>query len=508
MFRRRLGALGLLLLGCGGPEAVTPSFANVQLTPPMLQLMVGTTYPLTVLAHDVDGRTLSPEQLSWATTDPRVVVTSSLGRVTAVGPGTARITASIGPARGASTISVFPAVLRGVRVTPGSAEVAPGAATPFRATGLDDAGNIVPLGTVAWSVDDQRVAVIDANGVARGIAAGLTTVRAFAQGQTGTAELRVAQVSVPVATVQVFPQSMTLPLGRRSQLSAVARDASGGLITGLPVSWVSAAPDLVPVSDSGLVTAVGEGVVIVSAIIGGVTGSTSVTVTPDVPPNADWPNEPPGFVPVSDQPWDLLTLSGWLLQFGTAVIGPDLAAPHSPPNVLTILFPIGFVGGAAPGTETLALPLLHQVYVGTWWKASDPWQGHPSNSNKVQYLFSNGDGSMAMIMYGHPGGPYELRVFPDWHGQWLTPNVAKVPVTLGVWHQIEWLVEYGPTQDPPSGRVRWWMDGQLLGDWQNVRLSALPLAQYKVAPVWGGAETVVKTELDYFWYDHTYVSGR
>ena len=160
------------------------------------------------------------------------------------------------------------------------------------------------------------------------------------------------------------------------------------------------------------------------------------------------------------------------------------------------------------GAEKLALPMLHQVYVGNWWKVSDPWQGHPSNSNKVQYLFSNGDGSMAMIMYGHPGGPYEMRVFPDWHGQWLTPNVANVPVTLGVWHQLEWLVEYGPTQDPPSGRVRWWMDGQLLGDWQNVRLSALPLAQYKVAPVWGGAEAVLKTELDYYWYDHTYVSGR
>jgi len=52
------------------------------------------------------------------------------------------------------------------------------------------------------------------------------------------------------------------------------------------------------------------------------------------------------------------------------------------------------------------------------------------------------------------------------------------------------------------------MDGQLLGDWSNVRLSSLPLAAYKVAPVWGGAEPALKSEVDYYWYDHTYISGR
>ena len=372
-----------------------------------------------------------------------------------------------------------------------------------------DGGSLEP-GQLQWSSSDQHVVRVSPAGRVTAVNPGAATVQASIGRASDETDVTVLPVHTgpTVSSVEVTPPSTTLTVGQTAQLTAVARDGAGAVVTGLPVAWSSSASSAVSISPSGLATALAAGTATISATIGGVAGSATVAAIGEPPSGGDWPHEPAGYTAISDQPWDLLSLTGWLLQFGTAIIGGDATAPLSPPNVLTIIYPIGFVGGSAPGTEYLTLPMLHQVYVGTWWKASDPWQGHPSNSNKVQYLFSNGDGSMAMIMYGHPGGPYEMRVFPDWHGQWLTPNVANVPVTLGVWHQIEWLVEYGPTQDPPSGRVRWWMDGQLLGDWQNVRLSSLPLAAYKVAPVWGGAEAVVKTELDYFQYDHTYVSGR
>jgi hypothetical protein len=220
-----------------------------------------------------------------------------------------------------------------------------------------------------------------------------------------------------------------------------------------------------------------------------------------------WPNEPSGLLLIADQPWDRLG-GRWSLLWGEARIAHDPSAPGSPPSVLRIDFPEGFVGGAAPGTEAIRLPGSRTVYTGIWWLGSEGFEGHPSNSNKLQYLFTDEDGSMAMIMYGPPSGPFELRVFPDWHGEWLLPNVAQVPVTLGSWHRIEWLISFEPVAEGSIGTVRWWLDGILVGDHAEVRLAPSPLIEYKIAPVWGGAEAVAKQRPDHYLYDHVRLSGR
>jgi len=93
------------------------------------------------------------------------------------------------------------------------------------------------------------------------------------------------------------------------------------------------------------------------------------------------------------------------------------------------------------------------------------------------------DGSAFMVMYGRPGGPYELRVFPQFKTSsdiWLTPNVTNIPVTLGQWHKIEWLLVSNTTTDPPNGICRWWLDGQLIGDYTNVKYPSEPFFEYKV----------------------------
>jgi hypothetical protein len=66
---------------------------------------------------------------------------------------------------------------------------------------------------------------------------------------------------------------------------------------------------------------------------------------------------------------------------------------------------------------------------------------------------------------------------------------------------------YNTTSDPPNGICRWWLDGQLIGDYTNVRYPSDPLFVYKVAPVFGGNGRP-KTETDYYWYDHIHLSGR
>ena len=394
----------------------------------------------------------------------------------------------------------------GILITPPVAAIAPGDHVLFQAKGVTPGGDSVPV-AVLWAA---RHGTITSDGLYTAPVSGqLDVVTARAAGTAFQDSAVVELVPLPVGDVDVFPGSITVPVGGAALLRAVVLDTRGDTLAGHTVSWATSDASVAGVQQSGLVQGVAVGNATVTAAAGGHQGSSSVTVVQPSPPGT-WPNEPTNYQLISEQPFDVLNLTNWNLQFGTAVIIPDPSAPFSPPDVLDIVYPIGFGGGQAPGTMQLTFPQpYHSVYVGTWWKASNPWQGQDANVDKIQYIFSQTTGSMFMCLYGPPGGPFEIRVFPQFSTsnlQWLTPNVNNVAVSLGTWHRIEWLVTQGPTQIPPSGIVQWWLDGQLIGSYNNVSLPPDLFAYYKVAPVWGGVGDV-KTELDFFEYDHVHVSG-
>ena len=83
-----------------------------------------------------------------------------------------------------------------------------------------------------------------------------------------------------VATVVVTPGNATLvSLGETEQLSASAQDASGNTITGKTFTWSSSDEMIATVSASGLVTAVANGSVTITATSDGVNGTAAVDVS-------------------------------------------------------------------------------------------------------------------------------------------------------------------------------------------------------------------------------------
>jgi hypothetical protein len=204
-----------------------------------------------------------------------------------------------------------------------------------------------------------------------------------------------------------------------------------------------------------------------------------------------------------------LSGSGWFVSQnpnGYATITQDAAAPVSPSNVGQWMYPSGFGGGYEPATIAHSLPSgFNEGFVGVSWKPSNPWQGHSTYVNKIFFVFGGACGNLIPIMYGPPGGPYHLRVAPEW-GNWsfLVPNVNDVPVALGAWHNIELYFKYN--NGGANGIVRWWMDGTLIGDYTNISFPASGcFAELQLAPTWGGVGDV-KTETDYFWFDHVLAS--
>ncbi len=412
----------------------------------------------------------------------------------------------------ASTIAQI--VVGAVTVSPTAIAGNVGQTGQFTAAVTDPSGAPLSGQKVSWSSSSNNVVTIDSTGMAKAMGAGSATITAACGGKNGTAAVTVTGGTAGVpATITISPSSASVQVGASQLFTASVKDASGNVLTGQTVTFTSSNLLVGTIGNlSGIVTALAAGTTTITATDGSLSASASLTVSATQPPpptGGAWPHEPSGLSLITDEPFNNLNENGWQSIWNTSgygTIAQDPSAPESPSNVFQVMYPSGFQSGAAPATELASLPGVKRIFVGMWWKVSNPWQGNPTNVNKIQYLVTNSLGSMFMCMYGTPGGPYELRVFPQFIGvsldQWLTPNVNNVPVTLGVWHRIEWYVDYSGS----TSRIQWWMDGTLIGDYSGVPMPSESLIEYHLDPVWGGT-LGTKTETDYYWYDQVRMSG-
>jgi len=542
--------------------AVSPvPVASVAVSPSSASVTVGQTVQLSATPRDVNGNPLTGRALTWGSGNGAVATVSGTGLVTGVTAGSVTVTATSEGKSGAATITVTSApppppppppppsavtdlALAGVTDTSATltfTEVSDGTGQPASYDVRFAAGTIswgsatdVTRGTCAKPLAGTTVGArrsCTVLGLSPTTAYGFQLVAfrgtlgvdavfgALSNAVTGTT---AAAAPKPVATVTVSPGSASIAVGGTQQFTATLRDASGNVLSGRTISWTSSLANVATVSGGGFVTALLAGTSTITATSEGKSGTATLTVTaqppPPPPPPGGWTNEPTGYsvvsdygfndaFPVTDADVAIPGGSGWNSVYngsGYMTRASDPTAPLSPSNVVQFLYPIGFPGTRGPATAWRPLPGIKRAYVGQWWKVSNPWQGNASAVNKIGYLVVNG-GSMFLAMYGPPGGPYELRVFPQFTGVsqdvWLTPNVAHVPVQLGTWHKLEWLVDYN------GGVVKWWMDGQLIGSYTGVPMPTSGFVEYHLDPVWGGC-CDTKTANDYYWFDQIHISGR
>lgn len=164
-----------------------------------------------------------------------------------------------------------------ITVTPGAQTITIGGTATLTAELKTANGAVLSGRTVTWTSSGGSVASVSAAGVVTGKAAGgPVTITATSEGKSGSAQVTVADVAV--ATVEVTGTMPTLSPGATSQLVATPKSAAGTPLTGRAVTWTSSSLTTATVSTSGLVTAVGPGIVTITATIGGVDGTLQLTV--------------------------------------------------------------------------------------------------------------------------------------------------------------------------------------------------------------------------------------
>jgi len=104
----RLGATAAAVtLACFGPEQP----ATITVTPAAVSLdAIGDTRQLTAKATDKDGKELTGVLITWESSAPTVVAVDDAGKITAIAPGTADVTASAGGVSGKAGVTVTQAI--------------------------------------------------------------------------------------------------------------------------------------------------------------------------------------------------------------------------------------------------------------------------------------------------------------------------------------------------------------------------------------------------------------
>lgn len=188
-------------------------------------------------------------------------------------PVTLTLVAFISACGGSSEPDV---VVATVEVTPNTVSRQVGETQQLSATVKDASGNILNGRPVTWSSSSASVATVSSSGLVTAHALGTAMITAASGSKSGIATINVAPP--PVASITVAPANDTLLIGETVQLTATLRDAANNILTNRTVTWTSTSTTIATVSSSGLVTAVGDGAVSISASVDNRSASAAIQV--------------------------------------------------------------------------------------------------------------------------------------------------------------------------------------------------------------------------------------
>ena len=265
---------------------------SISVSPIGLTLPVGSRRQFTAQAIRSDGTSTPITGLAtWTSDAPGVAAVSTAGatrgQVTGIGGGTANITATYMGISGSVSVTVSPAMLTMVQVTPFTPTVPTGTPVQFVATAIySDGTNVAVTGMATWLSSDMNVAQVSnaagSRGQATTLGKGTTKISATYMNVTGTTMLTVTDATI--TQIQVTPFNPSVPAGFNRQLSATAvfSDGTNRDITSL-ATWTSSDPGTAAVSDAlatkGLATGVMGGGATITVQYAGASGTTTLTVS-------------------------------------------------------------------------------------------------------------------------------------------------------------------------------------------------------------------------------------
>lgn len=277
--------------GISASTSVTCTAAQLQtihVAPQGLSLAVGLTRSFTATGLYTDSSTQDlTAQLTWSSSDGGVASVSNasaeVGLVRARSEGTTTISATNGTLTGDSVLTIAPAMLVSLAVSPVMVNVPSGLTQQLSARGtFSDGSQRDVTAQVTWVSSAPAVASVSNAAGTEGLLSALALGTASVTASAGlvSASLSVQVGAAALQRLDVTAPATSLAAGRSQQLTAtgVYSDGSTQDLTST-VTWGPAIGTVLRVSPAGVMSAVGVGTTDATATLGAVVGSASLTVT-------------------------------------------------------------------------------------------------------------------------------------------------------------------------------------------------------------------------------------
>lgn len=185
---------------CSVPAAPVASVTVNQST---ANIFIGATQTFTAEARDASGAVVAGRTIAWSTSDANIATVSPSGVVTAIGSGTATITAFTLDGVAGTLVVTVPARIGSIDLNPASLTLVVGGTQAMSATMRDFGGNIVTGRAIAWSSSNVAVASISAAGVVTGASIGTANISASADAGNIVVTTTVTVNAAPPKFVQI-----------------------------------------------------------------------------------------------------------------------------------------------------------------------------------------------------------------------------------------------------------------------------------------------------------------
>jgi uncharacterized protein YjdB len=272
-------------------------------------------------------------------------------------------TVTAGPVTGTTqtaAITVTPAALVSLTLTPPSATIAKGQTLAFLLVGTYTDTSVADLTEVAiWTTSDPAIATIT-QGQATGQGIGAATLTASVGTLSTTATLTVTPPFLVGLTIT--PANPTVLVGEVFNLTATGQQSDGTYVDlTSAVAWTSMNPLIVSVAGSGLATAVTPGT---TAVIATHTGGfeAGMTITVQAPPPALTALTPATLTITQDEAGSLTATISAVQSSETIITvassDPAVASVPSTTSILAGSLSVAIpVSGLAPGTAAITVTL-------------------------------------------------------------------------------------------------------------------------------------------------------
>ncbi len=256
-------------------EAASTSVApaSVEITPKTLDVQVGQKVKFSAEAKDASGNTIDAKPSVWFAAPFDLAGADESGEVTFHAPGVVTVGAVIAGKSGYATVNVANSKIATLEVESLPHPIVAGSAEKLNVTARTSNGNPRVDAPIQWTSDKPSIASVDAAGLVTGLAAGSATIKATADGASGTVRVQVVRDSVHKLTIK--PASSDARTGDVVHFSA--GDASGG--SAAAVRWSISGSGAAVYADGAFV-AEKAGTYIVTASSGQHSASASVVVRP------------------------------------------------------------------------------------------------------------------------------------------------------------------------------------------------------------------------------------